>query len=362
MEKNYYQELVRNISHKSQERILNQESTDNSEQLNEATTSINKVQQDNAIENNERPYVAISTITQVQPEIQNHEQLNEAASSINQVQQDNEIENNERPYVAITTLTQVQPEIQNNEQLNEATSSIITTDTQVQPEIQNYEQLNEATSSIIITDTQVQPEIQNNEQLNEATSSINQVQQDNEIENNERTNKAITTITQNQRQIEELIIKTPKLLREIKMRDKTVECPHTRHSFFCYCKRPELTPEFIKQNKKILISNDREKQLSTNSIDRIIATYNTIYGDTNTCLPNEFYPLVLRKLIDIELPPPKINLKRKRREEQIEIGSITQKKMPLDTELDDEIFQKCRNVIDGFDITLWFHDKDKVNN
>ena len=73
--------------------------------------------------------------------------------------------------------------------------------------------------------------------------------------------EAITTITQAQQKNDEItpeinqvnqvqqmtnLIKTPKLLREIKIRDKTVVCPHTKHSFFCYCERPVLTPEYIK--------------------------------------------------------------------------------------------------------------------
>ena len=251
-------------------------------------------------------------------------------------------------------------------------------------------------------------EIENNEQPNGTISAINEVQQENEIENSEQPNEAITTIitevqqeilcierpneaittiiTEDQQEIEEIIleihqiqqvqqttdvVKTPKLLREIKMRDKTVICPHTKHSFFCYCERPQLTTEYIKKNKKTPISNNRTKQVSTNSINRILETYGTIYGEMNTCLPNEFYSIVLRTLIDIpqdtlqDTQQKQTNRKRKNTtdiEEVVEIGSITQIKRPLDTELSDEKFQLCRDVIHGFDISLWFHDKDKVNN
>ena len=81
----------------------------------------------------------------------------------------------------------------------------------------------------------------------------------------------------------------------------------------------------------------------------------------NTCLPNEFYTIVLRKLINIQPEPLKENQKRKRTQDKIEIGSITQLKTPLEAELNDETFEECRIIIDGFDTSLWFHDKDKVN-
>ena len=236
----------------------------------------------------------------------------------------------------------------------------------------------EATTSI--NQAQSENEIDNNELTNIVITSINQVQQENEIDNNEQTNIVITSINQVQQENEETtpaidevqqiqqttdILKTPKLVREIKMRDKSGICPHTQHSFFCYCERPQLTPEYIRQNKKTSISNIRKKQVTTNSIDRILKTYNTTYGEMNTCLPNDFYTIALRTLVDIPAETPQIKPTRRRKHtavEELEIAELTQAKFPLITELNDEVLQHCKDTIEDFDISLWFNDKDKVNN
>ena len=91
---------------------------------------------------------------------------------------------------------------------------------------------------------QQENEIENNEQTNIVITSINQVQQE-----NEETTPEIDEVQQIQQTTD--ILKTPKLVREIKMRDKSGICPHTQHSFFCFCERPQLTPEYIRQNKKL---------------------------------------------------------------------------------------------------------------
>ena len=233
-------------------------------------------------------------------------------------------------------------------------------------------------SSNTVTNTE---ETDDNEQPNEPITSINQGQP--EIEINGRPNIPITSIIQAQQQIEEIrpetnavqeipqtgnLMKTPKLLREIKMRDRTQKCPHTQYSFFCYCKRPQLSNIKANENKKIPITRTEKNEMSTNSIDRILKTYGTTYGENNTCLPNEFYPLVLRKFVDIpnvqNTSQTKTTEKRMRNVQEEEISQITQLKLPLDAEITDEIFEECESAIDNFNTDEWFHkdNKDKVNN
>ena len=83
----------------------------------------------------------------------------------------------------------------------------------------------------------------------------------------------------------------------------------------------------------------------------------------NTCLPNDFYTIALRTLVDIPAETPQIKPTRKRKhtaEEELEIAELTQ--APLITESNDEVLQHCKDIIEDFDISLWCHDKDKVNN
>ena len=75
----------------------------------------------------------------------------------------------------------------------------------------------------------------------------------------------------------------------------------------------------------------------------------------NTCLPNGFYTIALGTLVDIPAETPQKKPTRKRKhtaKEELEIAELTQAKFPLITELNDEVLQHCKDIIEDFDISL----------